>query len=659
MADTSRSINHVVNDLLSKSSPTKGKLDTSTALRYGAILKANILGNDKQEKVNSIVVLAKLLDCLTVSESINNEFPKILDFKLFSTLFSIVSSNMSLDTYKAILKISVTAISGSIFKLTDDTIDKYLPLYEALVEYLDVIDIMTSKLYSQDNKITYYTIKLVNDLILKALKFEYNGIITLAGRMKHVTLFSTVGNLLDVDDKAIADSIETLKVTYYKLNEYLEKTKFDLSIKSHQVMLNNLFIFLEVSLNEYGNPATAEEYTKAGFTDNPRKFVVDNFSILLAMDLKIFLKDPNMSFKKKFHEQLMMSDYNRTFPINEFIRQVTYLWIDVFQSKVKYPHTFDNILSWELMIFYTMRSCLLLWDETKAQLSNPSDIDKILMLIRDNIDLIEHDLGVGEKSIDECLDLTNYLQLRGNQINNIKTQISDQWDPNLKEFNKNLSLEVMDFVCEQRVIQLLKGSWVFTESYGETLMKQSKKSMSSVGATANTTDSPRFYFILISPNRQLLYYKEFIDKPVVKPSYEEMEQYAIRLSDIVDFHSIKVGDQIGEDDKKKNSRLISIKGTISYEKITLLGANNEKLISFYTDTEVNKYVWLDGLKMLKNMIKPGQLSLETEKQLDTLIDIRRNTQLLNLEKVEVGTKDNDDFYNINELVNVAGDFYYN
>ena len=37
-----------------------------------------------------------------------------------------------------------------------------------------------------------------------------------------------------------------------------------MSIKSHQTMLNNLFIFLETSLNEYGTPATTEEYVKAG-----------------------------------------------------------------------------------------------------------------------------------------------------------------------------------------------------------------------------------------------------------------------------------------------------------------------------------------------------------------------------------------------------------
>lgn len=657
MAESSRTINHKLNELLSKNNINKSKLDTATALSYANILKSNILGKDKQEKVNSIVVLAKLLDCIVGGDSISNEFTKVLDHTLFSTLFSIVSSNMSTETYKAILKISVILISGSIFKLKDDSIDKYLPLYESLIDYLDVIDIMTQKLYLQDNKITYNTIKLVNDLIVKALKFEYSGIITLSGRLKHVTLFSTIGNLIETEDKLILDAIENLKISYYRLNEFLDKTKFDLSIKSHQVMLNNLFLFLEISLNEYGTPAKPEEYIKAGFTDNPRKFVVDNFTVLLAMDLKIFLKDPNISFKKKFHEELMMSDHNRTFPLYAFIEGATDLWLEVFHNKEKYPTICKNILSWEIMIYSTMTSCLLLWQETRAKLTHKNDIEKIMLLVRDNVDMVELNLAnlSDEKSIEECLDmslLSNAENLRQNQVGKLKMKFSEVWDPQFPDFNKHLAFQVMEFVCEQRVIQLLKGSWVFNESYGETLMKSSSKK--PTGA--------KYYFITLSPNRQFLYYKEFADKPMVKPSYEEMEQQSIKLVDIVDFKSTKVGDQVGEEDTKKNTRLISIKGTISYEKITLMGANNKKLLSFYTDTQVNKYVWLDGLKMLKGMIKPGQLSTDTEKQLDTLVDIRRNTQLLHLENIEhedfSDSDEDDEFYDINELTTVTNDTYH-
>ena len=108
----------------------------------------------------------------------------------------------------------------------------------------------------------------------------------------------------------------------------------------------HLFIFLEVALNEYGTVATTEEYIKPGLTADPRKFVVENFSVLLAMDLKIFLKNPNFTFKKRFHEELMMSNHNRTFPLYLFIKLVTELWLNTFHQKEVYPIIYENILSW-------------------------------------------------------------------------------------------------------------------------------------------------------------------------------------------------------------------------------------------------------------------------------------------------------------------------
>lgn len=624
-------------------------MDAVTALNHATTLRTNILGKDKQEKVNSIVVLAKLLDCIIGSEAVSNDFALILDHTLCNTLFSIVSANMSTETYKAILKIAVILILGSIFKTKDTGIDKYLPLFESLIEYLDVMDIITQKLYLQDNKITYNSIKLVNELITRALQFNYSGIITLAGRLKHVTFFSTVGNLIETQDKAIMDAIEVLKVSYYDLNEYLDATMFDLSIKSHQVMLNNLFLFLEVSLNEYGTPATVDEYVKAGFTDNPRQFVVENFSILLAMDLKIFLKDPNFTFKKRFHEELMMSDHNRTFPLYLFIRKCTELWIDTFHKRDRYPHLYDSILSWEIMIYFTMNNCLILWQETLAQLESEHDVDRIMELLASNIQTLENDLARGQKTIEETVDITastSVVDMRHEQVERLKDAHVELWKQRFSEFFRELSKEVFGFVAEQRVIQLLKGSWVFTEQHGETLVNNRDKNSSGY----------KYYFLVLSPNRKSIYYKEYVEKALATPSYEEMERQFIPLSEIVDFRSTKIGDPVGAEDKKKNSMLISIKGTISYEKITLLGAGGKKLLSFYTDTQVSKYVWLDGLKMLKGYSKKGELSEDTEKQIDFLIDIRRNTQLLPLEmnRVEVDPEldavDEDEIYSLTELM---------
>lgn len=660
-AESSRTINHKLNDVLSKSNISKAKLDASTALKYLAVLKSNILGKDKQEKVNSIVVLAKLLDCISFpgSEAVLPHFVDILDETLFNSLFSIVSTKMSMETYKAILKIAVISITGGPYppKFGESSIDVHLPLYQSLVTYLDVIDVFTAKLYLSDSKILLNSIRLVNELINKALKFQYDRIITLTGRLKHVKFFSTVSNLIETTDPVILEAITALEETYFNLNEYLSKTHFEMSYVSHQVMLTNLFIFLDVSLNEFGTPASTEEYVKAGFTSNPRKFVVDNFTILLAMDLKVFLKDANISFKKKFHEELIMSDHNRTFPLYLFITKCTELWLNIFYQKKRFPRIQQHILSWELMIYYSMNNCLLLWQETKSQLENPEDIEGIIQLLESNVEYLEISLA-SNPNIEECLEeftVRSTKDIRHTQFLETKRAHADLWRSRFDAFDSNLAQEVKEFVCEQRVMQLFKGSWVHTESHAERLFKDGSKLLTG----------KNYYFIILSPNRRCLYYKQFSDIATTKPSYEEMESQSILLRDIAELKSMRIGNSVGEADKAKNSMLISVKGTISYEKIILLDKAGKQLLSFYTDSEDNKAVWLDGLKMLKGMSEGKHLSAETSLQLTSLQEIRRNTQLLVLEGKKFAAvapddeeSDDDDYYDLMELTNVLEGFHF-
>lgn len=413
-------------------------------------------------------------------------------------------------------------------------------------------------------------------------------------------------------------------------------------------------MFLDKSLNETGTPATTEEYVKAGFTEDPRHFVVENFSVLLAMDLEVFLKDSNFTFKKRFQEELMMSENNKTFPLYVFMNQTTRMWIDIFQDSSRLPNIYCSILSWEVIIYLTMNNCLTLWQETKAQLGNLSDIAKVMDLIKSNIDSLELELENGN-SIEKCLDVASSAKsedMRHKQILKYKSSHQMKWSNRFTAFNNYLSKEVMNFLCEQRVIQLLKGSWFYTESYGEDLLKNKE--------TRNLIN--KYYFILLSPNRKEVYYKEFPEKQQVNPSFEEMESQSIKLADIVDFKATR----IGEPDGKKDPSVICVKGTISYERIALLGHNNRTLLCFITDTEVNKYVWLDGLKLLKGMISLGDLSEDTESQLESLIDIRRNTQLLNLEddKVESYIREHamdledDEVYDLDELTAVTDNAFY-
>lgn len=661
MDDTSRQINQKLNELLSKPNLARvGALDAKTAFGLAATLRKKILGNDKQEKVNSIVVLAKLLECVGGADVHSADFCLILDAGLFGLLLSIVSAKMSTDTYKAILKIMLLTINGAVFPpaMRKATIDPYLPLYLSLVTHLDSIDVITARLYLSDSKILLPSIRLVTELINKSLYFNYDKIITLAGRLKHDKFFSTVGNLIEPTDGNVVKAIESLESAYYRLNEYLSKTFFNMELESHQVMLTNLFVFLDVSLNEYATPASTDEYVKAGFTADPKKFVTDNFSILLAMDLKVFLKDPNMTFKKRFHEELMMSDHNRTFPMNLFIEECTNIWLDTFHRKTEFPEISKHMLSWELMIYHSMDNCLRLWQSTRSQLANPGDIQGIIKLLQTNIKLLEQSLAISQ-SIDDALEGFSERtsdDIRFFQFSELKEAHKNNWKNAFFEFDSTLGEETLEFVREQRVMQLLRGAWVQTESHA-LLLFQNKP---------NKPNSANFYFLILSPNRRALHYKEYVDIPVRKPTFEELEHQSIPLKSIEHFRSTKIGKSVGEKDKSRNKNLISIKGTMSYEEIRLTNKQDQTLLSFYTDSEDNKAVWLDGLKMLKGLTKDQDLSVETTQHIKSLQELRKNTQLLILESDTFAShapKDTElppdpDYYDIEELQDLSKDFHY-
>ena len=96
--------------------------------------------------------------------------------------------------------------------------------------------------------------------------------------------------------------------------------------------------------------------------------------------------------------------------------------------------------------------------------------------------------------------------------------------------------------------------------------------------------------------------------------------------------------------------------------------NHKALLSFYTDSQDNKAIWLDGLKMLKGITDKRELSAETFAQIQSLVEIRKSTQLLALGDSQFGQvvmdsdedddDDEDDYYDLVELATVLSGFHF-
>lgn len=364
-----------------------------------------------------------------------------------------------------------------------------------------------------------------------------------------------------------------------------------------------------------------------------------------------------MTFKKLFNENLMMNDPNCTFPMILFFKKCSHIWLHTFQCRDKFPQISKYILYWELLIYHSMDNCLRMWQSTRSQMDNKGDIEGVVKLLQTNIILLEKSLA-DSLSIEEplkCFVERTSDEIRHYQFAEMKRIHRVNWGPAFCRFDATLKEQTLEFVREQRVMQLLKGAWVYTESHVFLLSQNKSKKQSSAN----------YYFLILSPNRRALFFKEYQEIPAHKPTFDELDFRSILLSSIAHFRSPKI-DSIGRaKDKASIKNLISIQDAMPYEEIRLINKQEQVLLSFYTDSEDLKAVWLDGLKMLKSLNGEEHLSSEISQHIKSLQEVRKNVQLLVLESSDfaklVPTSSqltDNEFYDLKELQEVAKDFHY-
>lgn len=103
-----------------------------------------------------------------------------------------------------------------------------------------------------------------------------------------------------------------------------------------------------------------------------------------------------------------------------------------------------------------------------------------------------------------------------------------------------------------------------------------------------------------------------------------------------------------------------------YTGVELKDRNDRTVLKFYLDTEEGRYIWLDGLKLI-SPFQHEDISEDTKEQIDTLFDLRKNVQMINLNvrqdiivpPPEPSDEDEDEeFYNLETLKKVTQNFYF-
>ena len=254
----------------------------------------------------------------------------------------------------------------------------------------------------------------------------------------------------------------------------------------------------------------------------------------------------------------------------------------------------------------------------------------------------------------------SYRFARTLQLDSIKKEQYRTWSSSIASFDTMLSGQVHDYVRHQRLLQLQKGTWVYAEN--------------PLNSEAGT---PKVYFLIVSDNHASLLAREFEtqtndspylfdNKILTSPGCEALANGRTKVVVLKHITSFKSTGLTTPSRRTGNNVYVKLDESNVYTEVELKDRNNKTVLKFYLDTEEGKYIWLDGLKL----ISPSQhedISEDTKDQIDTLFDLRKNVQMINLNVRQdiilpppeaSNESEDEEFYDLETLKKVTQNFYF-
>ncbi|QLL33519.1 hypothetical protein HG536_0E04300 [Torulaspora globosa] len=411
------------------------------------------------------------------------------------------------------------------------------------------------------------------------------------------------------------------------------------------------------------NKASGEQRIKleetAGFQN------MNNVSLLQALNITIFLNSKNLTFLKTFAEQQLFG--TRPFPLFYACLHVcdtTDEMIEKLEKKnTDIVHNIIFSLNEDKLMYALMDRLLKSWVESQAE--SEEDLNSLLMLMPIIFERIN-------KSIPDSSNLSprEYLRLALNVIQEVNYKLARQlqldaltetayekWSKHVGYFDDMLANQVHDYLHHQRLLYLQKGTWVYAENPLDPKIK-----------------SPKVYFMVLSANQAKLLVREYTgisertpfteENEILTPSEaeqsdEKSKTRVIPISSISFFTSERI---LSNDKSPTDSHLVNVIQKNVYTKVEFCNESDKSLLVVFFHTKEAIYSWLDGLQLVCCIKHRGGLSNGTTDQIDTLIDIRKSVQMMNLTEDAISPNhsdsDDEEYYDINTLKEITSDFYY-
>ncbi|KAF2172468.1 hypothetical protein M409DRAFT_17701 [Zasmidium cellare ATCC 36951] len=300
------------------------------------------------------------------------------------------------------------------------------------------------------------------------------------------------------------------------------------------------------------------------------------------------------------------------------------------------------LLQWGRLHTSALNAFLRLWKDAGAEQEDFYKIEEVVRI------LVERIVGsAGRKTdvgkVEEKLRVVSLETARRWQMENLNDVYQDAWGPHLVEVREQLHLESLQFMKEQRIRCLLKGSW-FPTSTG---------SKNDEGGTA------AWRYVRLSHNRRWLHYQNY---PSSRRKTGAEEVPLAELAERIDLHAVTSVDsnvsaaeaaplamqmlQNGNDSTetlKESARETSnnTNGNATTTKITILGtspktkgsaaaaedADERVLLELFPPTSPLASEWLDGLLMLLNQ---QPITKDTTSLIEMMEDWGVRLRMLNL-----------------------------
>lgn len=459
--------------------------------------------------------------------------------------------------------------------------------------------------------------------------------------------------------------------TRHSVIQQIVTQKIEVSIFLSQIKLENckyvedkLFKIIEESIN--GDEDLQKKLDSIGnLTIDPTEL-----NLLQVLDVIVFLKEPDLTFKRIFIEHLLFG--GSPFPFYKAVSRISYELHEFFikhQNELKTkPYLISFIMNKESFLESIMKVQLKIWIESSSK--STDDMESVFMLLPvllEKLDKVLQDV-YGTVPLSDLPDIVNnfiksldYRKARDLQLLRIRKNQLAKWEHQMGEFDSILFKQVHDFVKNQRLVRFQKGVWVYSQNPTDTAMR-----------------IPKLYFTIVSDNQANLLVREFETKTDTEPFVEGMKivckmtmhsqpitqtpTIVIPLKHIKYFESrdnnVKV--QPGN----SSTKLVNLGQIVSYTKVKLLDKNKKRLLKVYLDTKEKKTTWLDGLRLLSPNDIKEDISVETKKQQDDLISLRKDVQMVNLHtkvnlnSTSVSSEADNEFYDINTLLNLQVHTYY-